>query len=96
MAALDVAATIAGLIELSGTMLSAGYGFLARVKRAPSQVRALLNEVSSIDVILDAVRSTALDRTHTDSMLAARLIESGKVRQCQDIRVILIIILIII
>ena len=50
---------IAGLVEISGKILSIGYGYLNKVAKAPTEMRALLSDVAYINVLLDRLQTVA-------------------------------------
>jgi hypothetical protein len=59
MEAIGAAATIVQLISFTGDVLLAGYNFLSRVQKAPSEIRALLREVADLNALLDQLKSLA-------------------------------------
>ncbi|MCJ1456462.1 hypothetical protein MMC28_006823 [Mycoblastus sanguinarius] len=52
---------VASLVDLSGKVLSVGYGYLSKVARAPTEMRTLLSEVASLNAILDQLQSLTLE-----------------------------------
>jgi hypothetical protein len=52
MEALGSAATIVQLVSFTGEVLVLGYGYLSRVKKAPSEIRALLRETATLNALL--------------------------------------------
>lgn len=56
---LGIVASVTQLIELSGSLLAGGYGFLSKVKRAPSEMRSLLTEAAAIDSLLGQLQTIA-------------------------------------
>ena len=61
--ALGAASAVITLLEATGELLVAGYSYLQKVKKAPYELRLLLNEVSAIDVLLDRIRLLKMDET---------------------------------
>lgn len=59
MEALGAAATVVQLVSFTGDVLIKGYSFLSKVQRAPSEIRALLREVASLNALLDQLQSLA-------------------------------------
>lgn len=49
---LGIFVSVTHLVQLSGTLLAGGYGFLSKVARAPSEIRSLLTEAAAIDSVL--------------------------------------------
>jgi hypothetical protein len=62
MAEIAAASSIISLIDFSGRLLAVGYGFLAKVARAPEEIRMLLNDVANINLLLDRMQSLASDQ----------------------------------
>ncbi|OAL56075.1 hypothetical protein IQ07DRAFT_187787 [Pyrenochaeta sp. DS3sAY3a] len=56
---LGIVASVTQLIELSGSLLAGGYGFLSKVIRAPSEMRSLLTEAAAIDSLLGQLQVIA-------------------------------------
>jgi hypothetical protein len=73
MAELAAAATIVNLLDFSGKALAAGYGFLAKVRRAPAELRMLLSDVANINALLDRVEYRALPMTPSDTKIKGAL-----------------------
>ncbi|MCJ1475156.1 hypothetical protein MMC13_003816 [Lambiella insularis] len=47
------------LVEFSGEILSLGYGYVAKVARAPTELRHLLREIANINIFLDQLQHLA-------------------------------------
>ena len=58
---LGAASAVAGLMSLSGTILSEGYSFLGSVRRAPKELRQLLSEISALDTVLGQLEGLTID-----------------------------------
>lgn len=54
---LSIASAIAGLLALSGTILSSGYKYVHDVKDAPQELRQLLRDTAALDALLDQLRA---------------------------------------
>jgi hypothetical protein len=54
-----VIASIAQLVQISGTLLADGYGFLSKVHKAPSELRGLLAETAAINSLLEQLQAIA-------------------------------------
>lgn len=53
MEVVGAAASIVALLQLTGKVASIGYSYTTGVKRAPKDVRELLNELNSLTIVLD-------------------------------------------
>lgn len=67
MAEIGAVATIIQLISFSGEVLAAGYGYLSKVKKAPSEIRALLKETVSVNELLDEINELNEDKAEAKS-----------------------------
>jgi hypothetical protein len=56
MEVLGSAATIVQLISFTGQVLVLGYGYLSKVRNAPSEIRSLLRETANLNALLDELR----------------------------------------
>lgn len=61
MEAVGAAATIVQLISFTGSVLASGYSYLAKVKRAPSEIRSLLRETASLQALLNELHALVND-----------------------------------
>ena len=79
---LSVASSVSGLISLSGTILSEGYGYLAKVAKAPKEIRLLLNEVATLNTLLDQVQLLLDDINSSTANRAIQSLEkAGAIRE---------------
>ncbi|RFU27044.1 hypothetical protein B7463_g9317, partial [Scytalidium lignicola] len=62
MEALGATATIVQLISFTGEVLLAGYSFLNKVRKAPTEIRSLLRETAILNALLDQLQSLATDK----------------------------------
>ena len=62
MAEIAAASPIVSLIDFSSKLLAVGYGFPAKVARAPVEIRILLSDVANINTLLDRMQSLANDQ----------------------------------
>lgn len=53
---LAVASSIIAVLQLTGTVMSQGYGYIALLKDAPKELRDFFNELSSLCGILSALK----------------------------------------
>jgi hypothetical protein len=86
MAELAAAATIVNLVDFSGKVLAAGYGFLAKVARAPAELRMLLSDVANINALLDRMQSLTNDPADPNATNALQsLAVLGTFKICEEL-----------
>jgi hypothetical protein len=56
MEALGSAATLVQIVSFTGEVLVLGYGYLSKVAKAPSQIRALLRETAGLNDLLAQIQ----------------------------------------
>jgi hypothetical protein len=56
MEVLGSSATIIQLVSFSGQVLVLGYGYLSKVRNAPSEIRSLLRETANLNALLDQLQ----------------------------------------
>lgn len=61
MEAVGAAASVMQLISFTGEVLAIGYGYLAKVRNAPIELKSLLHETASIDVLLEQIQVLAVE-----------------------------------
>ncbi|KAF2260185.1 hypothetical protein CC78DRAFT_37302 [Lojkania enalia] len=77
-------ASVAQLISLSGELLAGGYGFLAKVARAPSEIRSLLTEAAAINSLLAQLQCLTDAKSELPTGDALSTLERlGVFRECQ-------------
>ncbi|EXK34563.1 hypothetical protein FOMG_09952 [Fusarium oxysporum f. sp. melonis 26406] len=84
--AVGIAAAVMQLTQLAVQVLATGYAFLAKLSKAPSEVRQLLTEVAALDYILgrlQALASTTPAEAAADNMVLA-LQQAGVLTDCKD------------
>jgi hypothetical protein len=59
MEALGAAATIVQLVSFTAEVLALGYGYLAKAKRAPLEVKSLMREVTYLNELLEQLEQLA-------------------------------------
>jgi hypothetical protein len=82
MEALASAATLAQLLSFTGEVLVAGYSFLWKVQKAPSEIRSLLRETEALNAILDQLQDLANDNGNPSSRDSLKMI--GKLGCFED------------
>lgn len=77
---------LASLIQISGEVLKAGYSFLAKVARAPLEIRSMLNEVAGLDLLVDQlyVLATKDDESLKNGALA-HMLSIGVFDDCDEL-----------
>ena len=83
MEAAATASALVGLIAFSGDVLCAGYGYIHKVAKAPAEMRMLLSEVASLNMLLS--RLQMFSEESQDSLLSSalkHLDEVGVFRDC--------------
>ncbi len=75
MEALGSAATIVQLISFTGEVLATGYSFLAKVKRAPLEIKNLLQVTAHINKLLDQLQDLATEYGNVPAKGAVRTLE---------------------
>jgi precorrin-6B methylase 1 len=83
MEAAGAASALVGLIAFSGDVLCAGYGYIHKVSKAPAEMRMLLSEVASLNMLFSRLQVLAEDSKDSlfDSALKS-LDELGVFRDC--------------
>ena len=83
--ALATASSITSLLHITGTTLSNGYEYLAKVVRGPKELRTLLIEIAALDSLLDELQS--LVEIEDDGLRHAilRLERVGTLTECKDV-----------
>ncbi|KAL1597828.1 hypothetical protein SLS60_008315 [Paraconiothyrium brasiliense] len=82
---IGVVASVAQLVHLSGTLLAGGYGFLAKVTRAPTEIRSLLTETAAINSLLGQLQDVtgSTSKVTPDDALQA-LQRTGVFEECTE------------
>ena len=84
MEAVAALASIVQLVDFSGKILVHGYGFLAQISAAPSEIRILLTEVANVNMVLDRVRELANDpNAGHRQMTTDKLVQLGALDNCR-------------
>ena len=78
---------IASLVDFSGKILVFGYGFIAKVARAPTEVRTMLTEVASLNVVLAQMQALVADEKDEERVQTTlqTLALFGCVSICRDL-----------
>lgn len=90
LAGLAVASSILAILQLTGTIISQGYSYIALLKDSPRELQDLFNELSSLSGILSALKGQ-LDHaknTPNDPRLLALIhldTPGGPLNTCQNI-----------
>ena len=65
--AVSLTASLASLLEISGKIVTAGYEYISKVAHAPSRMRMILSEVSSVDLVLDRLEEYSAQQSESGS-----------------------------
>lgn len=86
MEAVGLAASLASLFEISGKIVTNGYGYIYKVAHAPSRMRMVLSEVSSVDLVLGRLEeySAHQSASGTTSILYT-LFRNGIFNDCMEV-----------
>jgi hypothetical protein len=88
MEAVGSAATILQVVSFAGSILASGYGYLSKVKKAPSEIRSLLRETASLKALLHELYALvddsedAIDKNQSNALDA--LFRLGVFEDCQS------------
>jgi hypothetical protein len=77
-------ASVIQLVQFSGEILTAGYGFIAKVSRAPSELRELLAESAAVNSILAQLQFLGESSTSPNDALQS-LQQLGVFKECNDL-----------
>ncbi len=83
--AIAAASAITSLIHFSSTVLSNGYSYLAKIARAPKELRLLLIETAALNTLLDQLQLLVEDDTGAVKSAALNLEKSGAITESRDI-----------
>lgn len=86
MEAAAAASALVGLIAFSGDVLCAGYGYIHKVAKAPAEMRLLLSEVASLNMLFSRLQMFTEDSE--DSLFVSALQsldELGVFRECRKL-----------
>ena len=81
MTALAAASSITSLVQFSGTVLSEGYGYIAKVARAPKELRLLLNETATLNTLLDQLQLLVENDSKVAKTAVFNLEETGAIAE---------------
>jgi len=84
IAGVGVAASVIQLVQFSGDILISGYGFIAKVSRAPVELRELLAESAALNSILAQLQSLGESSVDPDDALQS-LQKLGVFKECHDL-----------
>lgn len=86
MAEVAAVATIVQLVDFSGKILASGFPFLAKVARAPTDIRMLLSDVANVDALLGQIQSLSSDVADTNASTALNSLTSlGALKTCDEL-----------
>ena len=83
---MGLAASLASLLEISGRIVVAGYGYISKVAHAPSRMRMVLSEVSSVNLVLGRLEEYAAHQsTARNTSILYSLFHNGVFDDCQEV-----------
>ena len=86
MKAVGLAASLASLLEISGKIVTAGYGYISKVTHAPSRMRMVLSEVSSVDLVLGRLEEYSAHQSASGSTsILYTLSRNGVFEDCTEV-----------
>ena len=74
-------ASIVQLVQLSGSILVTGYGYLSKVSKAPSEIRELLTESAGLNCVLGQLQHMA-ESSNSPDMTLYSLLQNGVFNDC--------------
>ena len=81
-----LASSLASLLEISGRIVSAGYGYISKVTHAPSHMRVVLSEVSSVNLVLGRLEEYSANHSESGSSgILDTLFRNGVFEDCRKI-----------
>jgi hypothetical protein len=80
---IGVVASIAQLVQLGAQVLTIGYGYLAKVARAPAEVRGLLSENAAVCTLLGHIEEVADSSTGSEALVTLQ--QRGVLKECHEI-----------
>ena len=84
LGAVGAVASVVQLVQFSGDILTAGYGFIGKVSKAPTELRQLLAESAGLNSILAQLQFLGESSTHPNDELQS-LQELGVFKECHDL-----------
>jgi hypothetical protein len=86
MAEVAAVATIVQLVDFGGKILAAGYTFLAKIARAPTEIRMLLSDVANVNALLSQIQSLTSGVADTNASTALNSLTSpGALKTCDEL-----------
>ncbi|KAH7395501.1 hypothetical protein BKA64DRAFT_60668 [Cadophora sp. MPI-SDFR-AT-0126] len=84
MEVVGAAASIVQLVSITAEVLALGYGYLAKAKRAPSEIRTLIRELTGLNELLDQLEQLATENQNVTTRAALEALEKlGTFEDCQ-------------
>lgn len=86
MEAVGFAASLASLLEISGKIVAAGYNYMSKVAHAPTRMRMVLSEVSSVNLVLGRLEEYSADQSASGSTsILYTLSQAGVFEDCKEV-----------
>lgn len=84
--AIGLAASLASLLEISGRIVTTGYGYISKVAHAPSRMRMVLSQVSSVNLVLARLEEYSERQSASDSTsILHALFVNGVLEDCKEL-----------
>lgn len=84
LAAVGVMASVAQLVQFSADILTAGYGFVSKVSKAPAELRQLLAESAGLNCVLAQIQFLVESQDSPNDALQS-LQKLGVFKECDDL-----------
>lgn len=85
MEAVGLAASLMSLLEISGKIVAAGYDYMSKVAHAPTRMRMILSEVSSVNLVLGRLEEYAADQSASGrASILYTLSQAGVFEDCKE------------
>lgn len=79
---LGISASLIAIIQLTGTVTCLGWGYISGVKRAPKDLRDLVDELNSLSKVLSIVQDLAADPNKKSTALQKLDDTNGPLKLC--------------
>lgn len=84
--AVGLAASLVSLLEISGKIVAAGYGYISKVVHAPSRMRMVLSKVTSVNLVLGRLEEFSADKSASSSTSVLNvLVHNGVFQDCKEV-----------
>lgn len=88
LAAVGAVASVMQLVQFSADILTAGYGFLGKVSKAPAELRQLLAESAGLNYVLAQIEFLGESPNSPNNALQS-LQQLGVFKECHDLLIVI-------